>query len=44
MKNLQRLFKKARIETEVFLEIPFYLKTLQRPRSQTQICENYDPL
>ena len=26
MKNLQRLFKKASIETEVFLEIPFYLK------------------
>ena len=44
MKNLQSLFKKARIETEVFLEIPFYLKTLSRPRSQTQTCENYDPL
>ena len=44
MKNLQRLFKKASIETEVFLEIPFNLKTLQRPRSQTQTCENYDPL
>ena len=28
MKNLQRLFKNASIETEVFLEIPFYLKTL----------------
>ena len=44
MKNLQRLLKKARIETGVFLEIPFYLKTLQRPRSQTQRCENHDPL
>ena len=28
MKNLQRLFKNASIETEVFLEIPFCLKTL----------------
>ena len=27
MKNLQRLFKNASIETEVFLEIPFCLKT-----------------
>ena len=28
MKNLQRLFKNASIKTEVFLEIPFCLKTL----------------